>query len=69
MKDLLFIILSGSYSILVKVLPILLMLAFMTGVGFNLFYLQMLPLLAVLAITLPISGILVYFYGKYLRLW
>jgi hypothetical protein len=69
MKDLLFIILSGGYSILVKVLPILLMLAFMTGVGFNLFYLQMLPLLAVLAITLPISGILVYFYGKYLRLW
>jgi hypothetical protein len=69
MKDLLFIILSGSYSILVKVLPILLMLAFMTGVGFNLFYLQMLPLLAVLAIILPISGILVYFYGKYLRLW
>lgn len=69
MKDLLFIILSGGYSLLVKVLPILLMLAFITGVGFNLFYIQMLPLWAVLAITLPISGGLVYFYGKYLRLW
>jgi hypothetical protein len=69
MKDLLFIILSGGYSILVKVLPILLMLAFMTGVIFNLVYVQMLPIWATLAIVLPISGIGVYFYGKYLSLW
>lgn len=69
MKDLLFIILSGGYSILVKVLPILLMLAFMTGVVFNLVYVQMLPVWAALVITLPITGIGGYFYGKYLRLW
>jgi hypothetical protein len=69
MKDLLFIILSGGYRILVQVLPILLMLGFMTGVAFNLYYLQMLPLWAVLAIVLPISGLGVYGYGKYLRLW
>jgi hypothetical protein len=69
MKDLLFIILSGGYRILVQVLPILLMLGFMTGVAFNLYYVQMLSLWAVLAIVLPISGLGVYAYGKYLRLW
>lgn len=69
MKDLLFIILSGGYSILVKVLPILLMLGFMTGVVFNLVNVQMLPIWVALTIVLPISGIGVYFYGKYLRLW
>jgi len=69
MKDLLFIILSGGYRILVQVLPILLMLGFMSGVAFNLYHLQMLPLWAVLVIVLPISGLGVYAYGKYLRLW
>jgi hypothetical protein len=45
------------------------MLGFMTGVAFNLYYVQMLSLWAVLAIVLPISGLGVYAYGKYLRLW
>lgn len=62
-------ILIIGYFIIAKVIPLLLLLGFITGIYFNLVYVQMVGHIIGLVICVPLAIGSIFGYGKYLGVW